>query len=648
MSLIVAKDVGKSFDAGWVIRGANVRVAAGDRIGLVGANGEGKTTLLRLLAGLDEPTVGTVQRGGNVRVGYLPQDAPAPADKTLWQSMLDVFADVRRMEAELAELARLLEDDAGEQRLRRYGELQARFEAAGGYDHENRIKTVLTGLGFAPGQYDAPLGHLSGGQRTRGLLGRLLLEEPNVLLLDEPTNHLDLEALEWLERYLAGYRHSLVVVSHDRYFLDRITHRTWEISFGHLEVYRGGYTAYVKKRDERLVERMRAWQAQQAYIAKTEDFIRRNISGQRTKEAQGRRTRLERFLATKAMAKPRRHRRLAVRITPLQRSGEMVLRARKLSIGYEPAEALMGVGDLEVRRGRRIAVVGPNGVGKTTLLRTLLGEIEPLKGTVRLGANVTTGHLPQTHDDLRGDATVLQSLLDAVEGLKGEQARTLLGGLLFPGDEVFKRIDELSGGQRSRVVLAQLAAKAPNVLMLDEPTNHLDLPSREVVQGMLGEFPGTVIFVSHDRYLIEALATHVWALEDKVTHPIVGGWEEYLRWRGEYRAGVLQAAGPRARKRRDGRQANIEARRRSRRRERLERRLGEIEDAIEELEKRLEALTDAAGEAGEAGDLERVREVGEQHEQAGAELRELWREYERLGEEIERQPPVRHTGKNRP
>ncbi|MGB2824304.1 MAG: ABC-F family ATP-binding cassette domain-containing protein, partial [Phycisphaerae bacterium] len=589
-----------------------------------------------------------VQRGGAVRVGYLPQDAPAPAEKTLWQSMLDVFADVRGMEAELAEMAGQLHDDTDGQRLRRYGQLQSRFEAAGGYDHENRARTVLTGLGFAPAQHGTPLAHLSGGQRTRGLLARLLLEEPNVLLLDEPTNHLDLDALEWLERFLTGYRHSLVVVSHDRYFLDRITGRTWEISFGHLDVYRGGYTAYVQKRDERFDERVREWQAQQAHIAKTEDFIRRNISGQRGKEARGRRTRLERFLATKAMAKPQRHRRLAVRIAPLHRSGDLVLRAKELVIGHAPGHELMEVGDLEVRRGQRIAVVGPNGVGKTTLLRTLLGEIAPLNGAVRLGTNVSMGHLPQTHDNLRGEATVLQSLLDAVEGLKPEPARTLLGGLLFRGDEVLKRIDELSGGQRSRVVLAQLAATAPNVLMLDEPTNHLDLPSREVVQDMLLQFPGTVIFVSHDRYLIEALATHVWALEEKVIHRLTGGWEHYLRWRAEYHGGVLEASPPGAQRRREGRRAHLEARRRSRGRQRLERRLAEVEDAVDAVERRLAALTDEAGEAGEAGDMGRIREIGERHEQASAELRDLWSEYERLGEQIEQEPPAGRCEENRP
>ena len=635
MSLLVGKDVSKSFDAGNVIRGARFRVAAGERIGLVGANGEGKTTLLRLLAGLEEPTSGTVQRGSAVRVGYLPQDAPAPMAKTLWQSMLDVFADVRRMAVELTELAEGLDDDADGQRLRRYGELQARFEAASGYDYENRIKTVLTGLGTGPDQYETPLAHLSGGQRTRGLLARLLLEEPNVLLLDEPTNHLDLEAREWLERYLAGYRGSLVVVSHDRYFLDKTTDRTWEISFGHLDAYRGGYTAYLKKRDERYRERMRRWQAQQEYVARTEEFIRRNLAGQRTKEAQGRRTRLERFLATEAMAQPRQHPRLTVRITPRQRTGDLVLRAEGLSIGYAPDAELMEVGDLEVRRGQRITMVGPNGVGKTTLLRTLLGNLAPLKGTVQLGSNVSMGYLPQTHDNLPGEATVLEALLDGAAGLKADAARTLLGSLRFSGQEVFQRIDELSGGQRSRVVLAKLAALAPNVLVLDEPTNHLDLPSREAVGDMLATFAGTVIFVSHDRYLIQTLATHVWALEGRAIHPMTGGWERYVRWRTDYRGGLSEASPPKLRRRAERRQDHLDARRESRRQDRLRRRLGEVEEAIEAAETRLQELLDASGEAGEAGDLQRVGELGEQYEQNATKLKGLWDEYEQVSEAIE-------------
>jgi len=635
MSLVVAHGVSKSYGAEQVIRRATFRIAAGERIALVGPNGEGKTTLLRLIAGLDEPTEGRIDRVGSLRVGYLPQEAPAAEDQTLWQSMLDVFAEVRRMERELAELAGGLGDDPDGQRLKRYGELQARFEAAGGYDYETRIKTVLTGLGFEAGQYDRPLAQLSGGQRTRGLLGRLLLAEPNLLLLDEPTNHLDLEAVEWLERYLSGYRQALVVVSHDRYFLDKATERTWEIAFGRVETYRGSYSQYVPKREQRFSERLRQWQAQQEYVARTEDFIRRNLAGQRTKEAQGRRTRLERFLATEAVGKPRRHERIHVRIHPLQRGGELVLRAAELVIGYDGAAPLMATGDLEVRRGQRVAVIGPNGVGKTTLLRTLLGELEPLAGRVQLGANVTAGYLPQAHECLRGEATVLESVREVDGSLTPERVRTLLGSFLFRGDDVFKRIDELSGGQRSRVILARLALVAPNVLLLDEPTNHLDLPSREIVQDMLEGFDGTVVFVSHDRYLVGALATHVWALEDGRLHPLLGGWEEYVRWRTAYREGLTAASPPRARKRRERRKANEAARQRDRHRRRLERRAEAVEEAIHRLEKRLAELMAASGEAGEAGDLERVRRLGEAYAQADEQRKELWKEYEELHEALE-------------
>jgi len=635
MSLIVGEGVGKSFGAKYVIQSARFHVGPGDRIGLVGPNGEGKTTLLRILGGFDEPTVGTIDCRRGLRIGYLPQDPPALADTNLWDSLRGVFAPVLAMEAELAELAGQLGDDPEGTLLERYGELQHRFEDAGGYDYETRIKAVLTGLGFAPEQYDMPLAHLSGGQRTRALLGRLLLEEPEVLLLDEPTNHLDVEAVEWLEKYLAGYRHALVVVSHDRYFLDKVTDRTWEVTFGSLEVYRGSYSAYVRKRADRFRERMRQWEAQQEYVAKTEEFIRRNLSGQRTKEAQGRRTRLERFLATEAIAKPRQPQQVTVRINPRQRSGDLVLRAGELVIGYAPDAPLLAVGDLEVRCGHRVALVGPNGSGKTTLLRTLLGELASLSGEVRFGANVDAGYLPQTHDSLAPESTVLQALQDGVEGLKVEAARTLLGSLLFRGDEVFKRIAELSGGQRSRVIFAQLAALGPNLLFLDEPTNHLDLPSREVVQDMLLGFEGTVIFVSHDRYLIEALATHVWALEDGKIHAMVGGWDHYVRWRAEHRAGRAQTSPPQRRHQRDRREANLAKRRRDRERQRLERRIEAVEQSIHELERRLQDLMDASGQAGEAGDLDRVRELGGAYQQTDAELKARWEEYEKLTERLE-------------
>ncbi|HUS90702.1 MAG TPA: ABC-F family ATP-binding cassette domain-containing protein [Phycisphaerae bacterium] len=635
MSLIVGTQVGKSYGAEPVIRAAQFRIGPGERIGLVGPNGEGKTTLLRLLVGREEPTAGTISRRRDLRIGYLPQDPPAPAGTTLWQSAMEVFADLRAVEVELHDLAGRLHDDPDGRLLARYGELQHQFEAAGGYDCETRVKAVLTGLGFAPDQHGMLLAHLSGGQRTRALLGRLLLEEPEVLLLDEPTNHLDLEAVEWLEKYLAGYSRALVVVSHDRYFLDRVTRETWEVTFGQLESYRGSYSEYVRKREDRFRERMRQWETQQEFVARTEEFIRRNLSGQRTKEAQGRRTRLERFLATEAISRPREPQHVTVRIRPLQRSGDLVLRTADLTIGYDPARPLVEVGDLEVRRGERIALVGPNGAGKTTLLRTLLGQLAPLGGSARFGENVQPGYLPQTHDTLDGEATALQALMGGAAGLKAQRARTLLGGLLLRGEDVFKRVCELSGGQRSRVLFAQLAAIGPNVLLLDEPTNHLDLPSREIVQEMLAGFEGTVIFVSHDRYLIEALATHVWAMEDGRTHVLAGGWDRYVGWRAEYRAGLSQASPPKRVEQRSRREANLERRRCERERQRLQRRLEELEDAIHRHEALLAELMDASGRAGEAGDLPHVRELGAAYEKAAAELKDLWREYESLSEQLE-------------
>ncbi len=635
MSLIVAESLRKAYGTEEIVRGASLRVSPGERVGLVGPNGAGKTTLLRLLAKFDQPTDGQVHHRSGLRLGYLPQVPPAMDDTTLWDAMVEVFADLRATEAELHELAGRLDDDPDGRLLERYGRLQTAFEAAGGYAIDNRVETVLTGLGFDRGRWGDPLSQFSGGQRTRALLGRLLLDEPDVLLLDEPTNHLDLEAVEWLERYLGGFANAIVVVSHDRYFLDKVTEWTWEIDHAHVEAYRGGYTAYVKQRAERVKERLRKWQAQQEYIARTEEFIRKNLSGQRTREAQGRRTHLERFLATEAIARPREAEQVTLRIRPTRRTGDMVLRATNLLVGYDPDEPLLAADNLEVRAGQRIAILGANGTGKTTLLRTLAGDLDRLDGRIEPGTGVVPGYLSQTHDTLDEEATVLGAVRSVDSGLTAEDARTLLGSLLFRGDDVFKRVGQLSGGERTRVIFAQLAVTAPNLLLLDEPTNHLDLPSREVVQAMLAAFDGTVLLVSHDRYLVEAVATHVWALADGAMHRMIGGWEDYVRWRTEHRAGEAVTSTAETRDRRDRREANRRARRADKQRQRLHRRAEQVEEAIAALEDRLAELMDASGAAGEAGDLDRVRELGEQYARDDAELKALWAEYEQLGEALE-------------
>ncbi len=633
MSLIVANNIGKYYGGHDVFEGLTFRVEAGDRIGLVGPNGEGKTTLLRIIAGVEEPSSGKVERRRDLRIGYLPQDPPTLAHHTLWDMMLDAVADLRHMEADLNRLAeRMAQGD--ENAMREFSTLQEEFERRGGYTYEARIRAVLNGLGFHAHQYDMPADHLSGGQRTRALLARLLLEDPDLLLLDEPTNHLDIAAVEWLETWLNDFTGSLIVIAHDRYFLDKVTNRIWELGFGRLETYRGNYSAYVRQREERFRARMRLWEQQQEYIRRTEEFIRRHIAGQRSKEAQGRRTRLQRFLETEAIERPREHRHIRVRIIPRFTSGDIVYQTRNLVVGYDPVHPLLQVPDLTVRRGERVAIVGPNGAGKTTLLRTLLGELDPLSGTVRRGTGVRVGYISQTHSDLDPEKTVLDTLLSARRHMEVEEARTLLGSFLFHGDDVFKRIRELSGGQRTRVVLALLSVRRPNTLLLDEPTNHLDIPSQEVLQQVLQDFPGTIIFVSHDRYLIQALATHIWAVEGGQVYPLLGGWEAYVRWR-DARSAQEAVSNHVDEGSRHQEWEQRKAERRARKAlERVQARRQEIEESIARLEERLHTLGEEIGRAGESQDLDRVRRLSEEYEAVQQRLDALWEEWEAVVESI--------------
>ncbi len=636
MSLIIAENVTHAFGTHEVLRNIDFRVSESDRIGLVGPNGEGKTTLLRVTAGLTTPTAGQVHRRSRLRIGYLPQDPPASQDKTIHDAMLDVFSDLRRMERQLNDLTARMERDAAGQAdlLKQYDRMQSQFEALGGYDYSRRIEQVLTGLAFGPDMWGRTLSALSGGERTRAYLAGLLLREPDLLMLDEPTNHLDLDSVEWLESWLGSFRGALIVVSHDRYFLDSVTTRTWEIAFGSLETFRGSYSKYLPQRSERHKERMRQWEAQQEYIAKTEDYIARNISGQRGKEARGRRTRLERFMRDEAMARPQEHRNISVSLSSGRRTGDMVFRAADLSVGYDAP--LLEIEAMDVIRGQRIAILGANGVGKTALLRTLMGELEPLGGSVRHGSNVKVGYLPQTHEKLAPSDTALQAVMSAKTGCTPERARSALGRVLLGGDASLKRIDELSGGQRSRVVLARLMVQNPNVLMLDEPTNHLDIPSTEIMQDVLQSFDGTVIFVSHDRYLVQAVATHIWAIDDGRVRCIPGGWEAFSAWRESRRNGnggkIQQQKTKQDRKdeyRQSRKQANLQ--------QRLKRRIEELEAEIETVEAEIAKLNDEISAAGEAGDTDRVGQLCREYPAREARLEALWNEWEQVGEELGKQ-----------
>ncbi len=632
MSLIVGENVSHSYGPQQVLRDVTFRVSAEQRIGLVGPNGEGKTTLLKIIGGLMESTLGDVHRRRNLRVGYLPQSPPAMEGTTIYEAMLDVFADLRAQEDQLNELAAEMGDD--DEKVKLYGQLQAQFEGLGGYDYTTRIRQVLTGLAFARDMWDRPLGQLSGGERTRVYLATLLLREPDVLMLDEPTNHLDLEAIEWLEFYLKSFKGALLVVSHDRYFLDNITDTTWEVAFGGMETYKGPYSEYLKKRDDRYKERLRQWDAQQEYIAKTQEFIARHLYGQRTKEAQGRRTRLERYMRDEAVEKPRRHGNISLALEPADRSGDIVFRAENLHVGYEQDKPLLKIEHLEVDRADRIAIVGPNGTGKTTLLRTLLGQLKPLDGSVRTGAAVHVGYLSQIHDELEEDLTAMESVQAVDHRCTAQRARSLLGALQISGDESQKPVSQLSGGQRSRVLLARLVQQNTNVLMLDEPTNHLDIPSTEIMQDVLQRFDGTVLFVSHDRYLVQAVATHIWAIDGGVVKPMAGGWDSYLQWRGDTAATVDKADANRQSK--EERKAGYrEAKKQSNLIQRLKRRHQELETEIDTVEQQLAVLNKDITAAGESGDMELVETLGSEYQTKDTHLKELWTQWEQVGEQLE-------------
>lgn len=634
MSLIIAENIGHSYGAQDVLRAVSVRVGREDRVGLVGPNGQGKTTLLRIVGGLLEPTRGAVHMSRGVTIGYLPQDPPRVEEKTVEESCLEVFDDLRRLEREIHDTAARMEAGATEL-VKHYGELQAEYEARGGYGYHRKIEQVLDGLSFSRDIWARPLSKLSGGQRTMVHLATLLLREPDVLLLDEPTNHLDLNAIEWLETWLEAFRGSIIVVSHDRYFLDHVTKATWEVSFGGVETYRAAYSGYVAQRAERHKERLRTWQEQQEYIERTQEFIRIHLAGQRSKEAKGRRTRLERFMRDEAVDKPREHARIKVALKGGKRTGDIVMTAGELSVGFG-GNAIVAAESLCVERGDRVAIVGANGAGKTTLLRTALGELEPVAGSVKLGANVGIGYLSQTHEHIDPEMTVLDAVQSVRSGISVEFARSLLGSLLFTGDDTAKRVGVLSGGERSRVALARLVVQGPNVLFLDEPTNHLDIPSTEIIENVLKHFDGTVVFVSHDRFLIEAVATKIWALLDGQVRTVLGGWEDYVKWRDARAAGAAtsESAEKLAQKEKT-REEYRQARKESNVLKRLRRRHDEIEDAIESSENDLKMISEGITSASEAGNVALVEQLSRQYKETDGKVRSLWKEWEEISEKLE-------------
>lgn len=554
MSLITVTSLSKSFGAEDIFRDVSFSVAKGARFALVGPNGIGKTTLLRILIGMEEPSSGKVTRSRSLRIGYLPQEADFQLDGSVWDACISVFANLIRQQAELEKLEHEMSNAAKrEEALLKYGELQEDFERRGGYVYQVRIKQVLTGLGFDPSDFTLALDHLSGGQRTRAYLARLLLSDPDLLLLDEPTNHLDINAVEWLEGYLSQWEGAAVIVSHDRYFLDQACNALLEMALSGSEFYRGNYSMYLRERENRWNHRVEVFESERNKLLKDVEYIRKNISGQNVQQAKGKLRRLTRVVqaveqvgmeavvstnwsqldvetttssfSVEEAEKHVRGLRSPVRATPnlglhlrsSQRSGDLVIRTHDLEVGY-PGRSLFHAPDIELRRADCAALIGPNGAGKSTFLKTILGQLEPLAGEVTLGASLHIGYFAQAHEGLDPEKTVLDEIMAASPGMLPHQARDYLGKYLFSGDDAFKKVSMLSGGERGRLALAKLALQDTNLLLLDEPTNHLDIPSQEVLQAVLDAYQGTILLVTHDRYLVDALATQIWEVNPEENH----------------------------------------------------------------------------------------------------------------------------------
>ena len=523
MSLVRLDQITKSYDPYLILDEVSLSIEHGDRIGLIGKNGTGKTTLIEIIAGMIEDFKGNIGYAKQLQIGYLSQEPNLEADCSLRQEMFKVFQKRRDLEDEMLLLSEEMVEDPN--LLDRYARLQEQHERMGGYDYEYQTNRTLGGLGFRDSDFNLKTGVLSGGQKSRAALARLLLEDPDLLLLDEPTNHLDIKAIEWLENFLnTEYRGAVIIVSHDRYFLDRVSRKIVELRNHKLTEYPGNYTKYLEIRQTERVAQEREYKKQQRYIAHEEDFIRRNMAGQRTREAQGRQKlldRLERVERPETAEKT-----IKLRFTPEVRGGNDILQCQDLGKRYGDKQIFEDV-NIEICRQDVVGVIGPNGVGKTTLFRMILGNELPTSGELKVGHNLHFGYYDQELAGLNQDNTVIDEIWALRPTQKQGEIRSFLGRFLFSEDEVFKWIGDLSGGEQSRVMLAKLLLENANVLLLDEPTNHLDIPSREILEEALAEYPATIFMISHDRYFLNKLVNKLLVFENGTAQLFFGTYAEY-------------------------------------------------------------------------------------------------------------------------
>ncbi|MFN8593460.1 MAG: ABC-F family ATP-binding cassette domain-containing protein [Thermomicrobiales bacterium] len=633
-TLLTVNDLAKSFGPDEIFRNISFQVADREHVALVGVNGAGKSTVLRIIAGLDFPSRGEVATARGSRLIYLAQESRFDSDRTVREEARLAFQSALDAAARMREIEQLMQSADGEQLdelFAEYERLSLHFETGGGYDCEHRTEEVLAGLGFTEAQFDQPVHLLSGGQKTRVALAKALLGDPDILLLDEPTNHLDLSMVEWLEGFLRAWTGAFLVVSHDRYFLDRVTDRTLDLSFGRIEDYPAPYARYLTLREERRARRIQEYEDQQEYIARTEEFIRRYKAGQRSREARGRQTRLDRL---ERIERPQDHATLNLRAQVSIRSGREVIHASKLRAGYRDDQGphpLVTALEIRVERGDRVAIVGPNGSGKSTLLKTIVGEIPPLAGRVEFGTNVKMGYYAQAHEGLPDTGSPLTTIL-AAQPLGEESARTYLARFLFSGDDVYRPIGGLSGGERSRLALACLLLQGANLLVLDEPTNHLDIQSRETLEEMLASYDGTVVFVSHDRFFIDRIATRVWEVEDEKLLQFLGNYTDAMRQKSrpgtprEESKSVPQPSAPEPKPAPRRPHAESESR--------LQKKLATVEREIGRLEGRLNELSDAIAIAGIDNNSARLAALGVDYGGVQTELDAAYEQWHALTDQL--------------
>ncbi len=629
MIILQANKIERSFAGEVLFDNINLQVDERDRIALVGKNGAGKSTLLKILVGEEEPTSGEINKKKDISLSYLAQDSRFESENTIYDEMLHVFDDLRRTEKQLRQMELEMGEKSGDdldKLMSDYDRLSENFRQAGGFTYEADIRAILNGFKFDESMWQVRIAELSGGQNTRLALAKMLLEKPNLLVLDEPTNHLDIETIAWLENYLVNYSGALIIVSHDRYFLDKVATITLDLTKHSLDRYVGNYSRFVELKEQKLATEAKNYEKQQKEIAALEDFVNRNlVRASTTKRAQSRRKQLEKM---ERLDKPEAGKKSAnMTFQSEKTSGNVVLTVENAAIGYD-GEVLSQPINLDLRKMNAVAIVGPNGIGKSTFIKSIVDQIPFIKGEKRFGANVEVGYYDQTQSKLTPSNTVLDELWNDFKLTPEVEIRNRLGAFLFSGDDVKKSVGMLSGGEKARLLLAKLSMENNNFLILDEPTNHLDIDSKEVLENALIDFDGTLLFVSHDRYFINRVATHVLELSDNGSTLYLGDYDYYVEKKAEVEMSQTEEASNNNQVKEASLVNDYQAQKESQKEARkLLRQIESLEAEIEELESQSQAISEQMLETNDAGKLMELQaeldKISHRQEEAMLEWEEL-------------------------